>query len=236
MESGREESIRKIVESAEQERNRMIQYIESLIKNKLPETKDDITRVSEIFKDLARKMNIGFQSEEDEEGIIIKYIDNLNSLKQELENLEINDETLMQPSVNSVLEKGQKITSLIEPSIVELKKKSDTSNKSNLLKSYEQRESIKSEITDLKMKMNYLQGQLDATIIKKKKIEIEQKIVNLYDKIESLEDKLLEFEFHEEYAPYKPNSELIDVRQKSVEVQGIESIKKESKRSDDDSR
>lgn len=206
MEPGREKSINDIIQRGEQERNRLLQLIELLITHELPETKQQLKSVSEYSRNLARKLNINFHYNEENNNTIDLYINKLSNIKQRLEELEINDETII--NEDSFIKEVQKVTELIEPSLEKVKNNFYTLNTSNLLKAYEQKEKIKSEITDLQMKKMYLQGKLDTTRRKKEKTDIEQEIESLDDEIKLLENKLLESEFQEEISISKNDAEV----------------------------
>ncbi len=216
MKNGQEESIRKIIESAKQERDNLIQYIDLFISNILPATKEEISAEAKNFQALAKKINIPFQSpDENARNILDSYIEKLIPLKEQLASMQIDEDTLME---SSLIEKTQEIIDLAQPSIGKVKRKFTDSSINNLLKSYEEKEEIKSKIFELKTKKEYLTGALDAT---KKEMEksvfgnkrrgkeindLTGKIYGIDAEIASLENKLSRLNYYETIDPSQADS------------------------------
>lgn len=221
----RDEEIKnEFIQRAEIERNNLLREIERLITSVLPGAKQDFENTFSTFIDMARQMDVLFSADRDMENVIEQYINNLLVLKTELENLEITEEVLLE---DTVMNKAQQIIPLIEPSILEAKNNLYNSNKNILLRGSRQRENIESKILELEKQKMYLQGKLDATIIKKLGAGIEVRIKDLDAEIELLENELSELEFKEDTTIPKSDGEMPLVSQsntipKSREQQGQE--------------
>lgn len=206
MENREDEIVRSFIERAEEERNNLLREIERLETQVLPMAREDFTNASKAYTDMARQLNVNFEANSEMKTIISTYLNNLNTLKTELNKLEIEESTLLE---DTVIEKAQRAIPLIEMSLIEAKSNLYNSNKNNLLKSFEQRQNIESQIADLNGQKMYLQGKLDNTWRRKTKREIEQKIAELDAEIDSLKSKLAELDFKED----------IPLPSKSTEIQ-----------------
>lgn len=192
----RDEEIKnEFIQRAEAERDNLLREIERLSTSALPGAKQDFENTFNTFIDMARQMNVPFSVDREMENVIEQYINNLLVLKTELENVEINEETLLG---DTVINKAQQIIPLIEPSISKARININNSNKNNLLESSKQKENIKSQIANLKMQKMYLQGKLDSTWKKSEKIELAEKINSLDIELNALENQLSKLVFKED--------------------------------------
>ena len=218
MEDSRERSIRLIIERAKQDKEDMIKYIDSIITYKLPEITNNSGRVSTLFTDLASDLDISFSPDEQIRDLIALYTEKLIALKQDLEKLEITEETLM-GNESVLIKQAQDVIELLEPALEKAKNNFYNTNKNAFLKSYKQREETRvanieetrisieeirtsimekqAQITELKIQKAYIQGQLDITKRKKKRAELQKRIEEIDAEIQNYEGEILQLETQE---------------------------------------
>ena len=144
MDFGVEKSIEEIIDRAEEERASLLQDIDILLNNKLPDIKEEFARSSDVFKFIANNLELEFSINDEMSSLTDDYIQKLNDLKASLLNMKINETTILNKE-GSIIEESQKIVPLMLGTFGKLRDRFYNANKENLLNAFKEKKEIKSE-------------------------------------------------------------------------------------------
>lgn len=197
-----QKTINELIKRATEERNKAIKTIDFLLTHKLPFVFSTVQNMIDSLTQISERLKLEFESEEGIDELKNSCIETLNTLKEQLESVELTETELLSSDVigNSV--------GMIE----EISNKLDTipgrileKSKNNILQAINKKESqdienkaieavkikIKEQKTELEKKEMYLRGMLEVTILPKKKRELEEQISELADEIQKLDNRLI---------------------------------------------
>ncbi|MGN1299588.1 MAG: hypothetical protein ACI4UE_06385 [Candidatus Scatovivens sp.] len=201
----RQKSINEIIERAREEREKAINTIDFLLTYKVPSVFSNGKAIIENLTEISERLNINFQGNNDDiEELRSSCISTLNTLKEQLQSVELTEEKLLHSDVignaYSMLEEISNKLEIIPDKIWE-------KNKSLILLSISEKETMQSEKSNEELERNkiekekaelekqemYLKGMLEVTLLGKKKKELEKRILEIKGKIQMLDDKLDSF-------------------------------------------
>lgn len=191
---GRQKSINDILQRAKEERNKAINTINFLLNYKIPSVFLSSQNIQNSLNDISDLLNINLESNENIEELKNSFISKLNLLKQQLQDIEITEEevlssTVIGDSYTLLREISQKLD-VIPGKILANGKNQIISQVSKNTEFEKNQNDIKSKKIELEKQEMYLKGMLEATILPKKKKELEEKIIQVRIQIENLDKKL----------------------------------------------
>lgn len=200
MDVGTDKSIREIIERATQERNEILQSIENLLTNKLPDTLKDSERTLKTFEELSKGINVSFNPNRDIDSLLQRMIDKLIDLKTELEGVSFAEEDIIN---DSSIGNARKILDLIAPAIEEIKNNFLNSNSKTLIENYKAKQELQvkqeslinekakleTEKAELEKEQAYLQEQANTIRGRRNKRKTEEEIDIVDDQITELSKK-----------------------------------------------
>lgn len=213
MENGEDFSTQKtindLIKRAEDEREKAINTIEFLQMHKVPETFSNAQAVVNNLTEIATRLDIDFQGNNDDiEKLRNSCIFTLNTLKEQLQNVQLTEEELLNSDVigNSyrMLEEISKKLDIIPTKIWEKNKETilnSISEKEKVEKEQKTVEALKDkkekEKVELEKEEMYLKGKLEVTILRKNKKRLEEEISKVRAKIQKLDNELMNIHLSE---------------------------------------
>ena len=184
---GRQKSINEILQRGEEERKRALDTIDFLLNHKVEVKFSYGKSVFYNLKQLAEKLGIEFDEENDLENLKIMIITGLTNMKMNLEQNPLTEENVL---TDTRVGESQELLDTISSQLDSLshniwnacygdfiKKLEEKKQEENRVKKLaEEREEIESRISALEKREMYLKGMLEVTILPKKKKEIEEKL------------------------------------------------------------
>lgn len=197
-----QKTINELIKRANEERNKAIKTIDFLLTHKLPFVFSNVQNTIDSFTQISERLKLEFEPEEGIDELKNSCIETLNTLKEQLESVELTETELLSSDVigNSfgMIEEISNKLDNIPGRILE-------KSKSNILQAISKKESqdienkaieavkikIKEQKIELEKKEMYLKGMLEVTILPKKKRELEEQISELADEIQKLDNRLI---------------------------------------------
>ena len=216
---GRDKSIEEIIGRAKNEKEMLLSTIEELLNVSIPQTSYDLSVASDFLKDLLAEIGFNYIQDNDAQDILKLYTEKLTALKKDLEEFEINEESLLSDE-SSIINRAQEVVPLVEPALRQIKKRFYDLNKEGLIAEYNNKEENtkkivekQKEIKELEVKKAYLEGQLSNIKRKKTRLKIEEEINSINGQINSIESELEKLNSSEEKEEFQEKA------QKEVNVQ-----------------
>lgn len=194
MDLGVDKSINDILERAENEKAEILQKISFLLDERFPQILNDNLKQIESYDRIARKLNIGYEPNMDMQKFINAYINKLLHVKEELEALDLDEETILK---ESSIENAQEIVGLVDLAIEEAKSNFIISTEKEIGENYDKKIQVGQQIQELELERMYLKGKLDVTKRKKEKSILEEKMSKIDESIRRLQEESKDLEYKE---------------------------------------
>lgn len=191
---GVDKSINDILERAENEKAEILQKISFLLDERFPQILNDNLKQIESYDRIARKLNIGYEPNMDMQKFINAYINKLLHVKEELEALDLDEETILK---ESSIENAQEIVGLVDLAIEEAKSNFIISTEKEIGENYDKKIQVGQQIQELELERMYLKGKLDVTKRKKEKSILEEKMSKIDESIRRLQEESKDLEYKE---------------------------------------
>jgi len=186
---GREKSIDEIIERAKDERKRLLDTIDNLLKIKIPDTSYDLSIASEFLENLSKEMGLKYSKDSDAQDILRLYTEKLTALKKDLEEFIISEESLLSNG-SSIINRAQEVVPLVEPALKQIKSRFYNLEIEKIMAEYrtskENERNKNEEIKELEIKKAYIEGQLSIVKRKKERQNLENEIKSIDEQIERI--------------------------------------------------
>lgn len=184
-------SIEQIIQRGIEERNNLIAKIEGLLNDKIPFVFNQIQAIMSSFNEMAGSLNVSISSDTNIDELRNGIIDGLTHLKKQLEQIELTEEeilsnTLIGDSIGVVEEVEAKVNSLPNKVLVTEQKK--------LLDAVATKDKVEKQKQELEKQEAFLKGKQEATLLSKKKADIQTEIDSIRNRINALTGKNEEIE------------------------------------------
>lgn len=184
-------SIEQIIQRGIEERNNLIAKIEGLLNDKIPFVFNQIQAIMSSFNEMAGSLNVSISSDTNIDELRNGIIDGLTHLKKQLEQIELTEEeilsnTLIGDSIGVVEEVEARVNSLPNKVLVTEQKK--------LLDAVATKDKVEKQKQELEKQEAFLKGKQEATLLSKKKADIQTEIDSIRNRINALTGKKEEIE------------------------------------------
>ena len=182
----RQNSIEQIIQRGIEERNNLIAKIESLLNDKIPFVFEQVQAIIDNFAEISYKLNLSFNSQMNIEELRKGIIEGLNSLKKQLEELDFEEEEMIS---NTLIGDSIDIVESVENRVNVIPNKILEAQKNQLLGATSDKEKKDKEKQELEKQEMFLKGKQEATLLGKKKADIQIEIDSIRNRINALTGK-----------------------------------------------
>lgn len=184
-------SIEQIIQRGIEERNNLIAKIESLLNDKIPFVFEQVQAIIDNFAEIAYKLDVSIDSQIDIEELRNGIVEGLNSLKKQLEELDFEEEEMIS---NTLIGDSIDIVESVENRVNVIPNKILEAQKNQLLGATSDKEKKDKEKQELEKQEMFLKGKQEATLLSKKKADIQTEIDSIRNRINALTGKKEEIE------------------------------------------
>ena len=182
----RQNSIEQIIQRGIEERNNLIAKIESLLNDKIPFVFEQVQAIIDNFAEIAYKLDVSIDSQIDIEELRNGIVEGLNSLKKQLEELDFEEEEMIS---NTLIGDSIDIVESVENRVNVIPNKILEAQKNQLLGATSDKEKKDKEKQELEKQEMFLKGKQEATLLSKKKADIQTEIDSIRNRINALTGK-----------------------------------------------
>ena len=179
-------SIEQIIQRGIEERNNLIAKIESLLNDKIPFVFEQVQAIIDNFAEIAYKLDVSIDSQIDIEELRNGIVEGLNSLKKQLEELDFEEEEMIS---NTLIGDSIDIVESVENRVNVIPNKILEAQKNQLLGATSDKEKKDKEKQELEKQEMFLKGKQEATLLSKKKADIQTEIDSIRNRINALTGK-----------------------------------------------